>query len=175
MIPKERIFLIGFMGCGKSYTGQRLADLLDYRFLDLDDHIEARAGMDISTIFAREGEDGFRQRERQALHDMAQIDRVVVACGGGAPCFFDNMAWMNQHGLTIYLEATPQLLAERLHPGREHRPLLAALSDSELLSFIEQKLQKRQTYYQQAHLIFSQQEPFADIAPAVKKQLDQMN
>lgn len=168
-----RIYLIGFMGSGKSYFGYQLAELFDYRFIDLDELIEKEAGMDIPAIFSQEGEDGFRQREREALHHTRHCEQTIIACGGGAPCFFDNMAWMNQHGLTIYLEASVQVLVERLLPGREHRPLIAALPEKELHAFIEKKLAGRAPIYRQAQIIFSQSRADDEIAEDLKKTIEQ--
>lgn len=167
-----RIYLVGFMGSGKSHTGRQLAQLLGYPFLDLDALIEERAGMDIPSIFAREGENGFRQREREALHSTRRLEEIIVACGGGAPCFFDNMEWMNQHGLTIYLEAPVPVLAQRLMPGREHRPLIAGLAEEDLPAFIEEKLANRDPIYRQSQILFFQKLPNEEIAQELKNTIE---
>ena len=167
-----RIYLVGFMGSGKSHTGRQLAQLLGYPFLDLDALIEERAGIDIPAIFAREGESGFRRREREALHSTRQLEEIVVACGGGAPCFFDNMDWMNRNGLTVYLEAPVEVLAQRLTPGREHRPLIAELSENELPAFIEEKLAGRDPVYRQSQILFSQGAANEEIAGALRKAIE---
>lgn len=157
------------MGCGKSYTGEKLADLLKYRFIDLDDWIEEKAKVSISEIFAREGESAFRLREKGALRDMEQFSEVVVACGGGVPCFFDNMEWMNERGLSIFLDAPPELLRDRLASGREHRPLISAFDEEELLFFIEEKLKVRRPFYEQAKVVFKSPDPDQDITLALEE------
>lgn len=167
-----RIFLIGFMGSGKSYTGKKLAHLLDYPFVDLDDWIEKEAGKTITKIFAEEGEEVFRKTEKKALHDMNQFKNVVVATGGGVPCFFDNINWMNQQGLTIFLDTPVEILISRLIAEKDHRPLLKQLPDREALkSYIEQKLEARSPYYQQAWVIFQQQSLQENVAEQLTKQL----
>ena len=160
------------MGSGKTFWGEKLAHLLDYPFLDMDDLIEDQAQMSISDIFAKEGEDGFRLREQKALHDTVKDDHSVIACGGGTPCFFDNMDWMKAHGLTIYLQVPVEILVMHLLPGREHRPLIAAFSEDELPKFIAKKLSGREPIYQQAQLVYSQKEPFENIAQRLMEKIE---
>lgn len=150
------VFLIGFMGSGKSFIGKQLATFLSMNYCDLDVSIEEKAGMSISQIFDQKGEAHFRQVEQEALHDTANLSKTIISTGGGAPCFFDNMKWMNQSGLTVYLETSATLLAQRLQNEMEHRPLLAHLSRAELIRFIEEKIAQRRFYYRQAQLIWSQ-------------------
>lgn len=151
-----RLFLIGFMGCGKTYTGSRLAKQLNYPFVDLDEYIEAQNGKSISQLFDQEGEEGFRILEKQALREMTLYDKVVVGCGGGTPCFFDNMEWMKKHGTTIFLDLPPRVLEKRLIQGLEHRPLIKDLNKKgALLSFIESKLSDRIPFYHRADIIFN--------------------
>lgn len=151
-----KIYLIGFMGSGKSFLGQRIGMALNIPFSDLDDLIEENAGMSISAIFETGGESVFRQIEQESLHATAAWDEAIISTGGGAPCFFDNIDWMNQHGLTIYLETDPSLLAQRLQKEMAHRPLLAQLNPDELLAFIHQKVADRAAFYQKAKLIWKQ-------------------
>ncbi|MEZ5044441.1 MAG: shikimate kinase [Saprospiraceae bacterium] len=151
-----KIYLLGFMGSGKSFLGQRLGKGLNIPFADLDDLIEENAGMSISTIFETGGEPVFRQIEQKSLHATATWDEAIISTGGGAPCFFDNMDWMNLHGLTIYLETAPSLLAQRLQKEMAHRPLLAQLNPDELQAFIHQKIAERAAFYQKAKLIWKQ-------------------
>ncbi|HKK78477.1 MAG TPA: shikimate kinase [Phaeodactylibacter sp.] len=165
-----QIFLIGFMGSGKSHTGRRLANLLQRPFTDLDQVIVKRAGVDIPTIFAEQGERYFRQLERDCLHTLTAPPKRVVACGGGTPCFFDNMAWMNQQGLTVYLRADAELLAQRLLKGRATRPLLKGLSPEQLPAFITEKLAARTPYYMRANVIYDQKEIQEDVAQALYHQ-----
>jgi len=153
MQTKRHCFLIGFMGCGKSYWGKRLADRLNLPFIDLDDFIVAQSGKNMVDIFAEKGESGFRTVEKQALHALATFDTAIVATGGGTPCFFDNMVWMNQIGTTIYLKASPTLLADRLQHEKEFRPLLATIPDLELERFIEKKVAERSAFYSQAIIV----------------------
>lgn len=156
MQTKRHCFLIGFMGCGKSYWGKRLADRLGLPFLDLDDFIVTQTGKNIVDIFAEGGESGFRAVEKQALHALADLDPSIVATGGGTPCFYDNMNWMNQIGTTIYLKASPTLLADRLQHEKEFRPLLATIPDLELERFIEKKVAERSAYYLKANIVMDQ-------------------
>jgi shikimate kinase len=159
-----QIFLIGFMGSGKSHTGRELAELLQRPFVDLDQAIEADAGLDIPAIFASKGEAYFRELERDCLRTMTGPPHRVVACGGGTPCYFDNMAWMNEQGLTIYLRASAELLAERLLKGRAKRPLLQGLSPEQLPAFITEKLAARTPYYMQANVVYEQETVREDAA-----------
>lgn len=152
-----KIFLIGFMGSGKSFLGPRLASALDCPFWDLDYLIEEKAGQAISKIFETEGEARFRLLEQQVLQATDTIPSAVISTGGGAACFFDNIAWMNKHGLTIYLQTPATLLAERLQAEMEHRPLLAHLTPDELIAFIENKVGEREFFYTQAQVIWAQQ------------------
>jgi len=147
----NRIFLIGYMGSGKTTVGQLLADELGFTFIDMDAHIEGKLFKSVSQIFADLGEQQFRQLERQSLHEIAEIENVVIATGGGAPCFYDNMEYMNRQGITIYLKLSPVELAERLDSFRTNkRPLLADRKGEELQQFIAEGLATREPYYSQA-------------------------
>jgi len=150
----DKIYLMGFMGCGKSYLGKQLAQSLGWDFLDMDDFLEANEGLSISQIFAEGGETLFRQLERNYLQATYDFENTVVATGGGAPCFFDNVDWMNTHGLTIYLKTPVSILVDRLKSETNHRPLLAGKTDMELSDFIKTKLAERSPFYQQAQYIF---------------------
>lgn len=149
------IFLTGFPGCGKTTMGEALAARHRVRFVDLDRYIEERAGLTVAEIFARYGEDTFREMERRALGSIAGAERredepVVVACGGGTPCHADNMALMNSRGVTVWLTATEERLYQRLAAARSERPHTAGLSDTELRSYISATLKERTPYYAQA-------------------------
>lgn len=150
----KAIFLIGYMGCGKSTLGRNLAKRCDIEFIDLDDYIESKAGKKIREIFADEGEAAFRELERRTLVEVSGRDNVLVACGGGTPCFGDNMALMNERGLTVLLQASHERLLERLKRGRAKRPLIANLSDEELDAFITEQLAKRMPHYSKAAVTF---------------------
>jgi len=110
----ERIFIIGYMGSGKTTVGKLLARSLSLEFIDLDAYIENKYRKTISALFAGKGEEEFRKIESQALHEVAQFEDVVISTGGGAPCYLDNMALMNQAGTTVYIKADPEELAARL-------------------------------------------------------------
>ena len=147
----NRIFLIGYMGSGKTTIGKLLAKKLGYSFIDMDHHIEEKQFKTISQIFAEKGEEEFRRLEQNCLHEVADFENIVISTGGGAPCFFDNMDYMNSHGLTIYLKLTVEELAERLElVGISKRPLLAGKSSDELRQFITEGLQKRESFYEKA-------------------------
>ena len=119
----SRIYLIGFMGCGKTHTGQQLAELLRYQFIDLDEEIIRRnGGQSIPELFAREGEAWFREEEALALRETGLLEHAIISCGGGAPCFHNNMDWMVAHGFSIYLKTDPEILAKRLLRERGQRP-----------------------------------------------------
>ncbi len=148
------IFLIGYMGCGKSTLGRSVAALTGWQFIDLDNYIEQRFHRTVKEIFAEYGEDGFRKRERAMLQEVADFENVIVACGGGTPCFFDNMEWMNRQGTTVFLDTSIDKLHTRLMRGRHKRPLIADKSDKELLIFIREALEKRMPYYSQAEKRF---------------------
>jgi shikimate kinase len=150
-----RIFLVGFMGCGKTTLGSKLANMLQYDFIDLDKLIEERTGKTIAEYFKLFGETAFRAFERDALQSSTFPDKVVISTGGGAPCFFDNMDWMNQHGITIYISMSPKALANRLKHSKGERPLIAGQTEEELISFIAHKLEEREFFYRKAKYILS--------------------
>ena len=151
--PSKKIFLIGFMGCGKSKLGKAVANKLELPFLDLDDLVEAKNQMSIPELFATFGEQGFREREKQTLQKAAIANDAIIATGGGAPCFFDNMEWMNKNGITVFIDTPVKVLADRLINARVERPLLKGKSYEELIAFIEAKLEERRPFYNQAQLI----------------------
>ena len=148
-----RIFLTGYMGCGKSTIGRKVAALMGINFIDLDKFIEERNFKSVPDIFSQEGELAFREKERQALLEVSQFEDIVVGTGGGAPCFFDNMKLMNDAGITIYLAPDNDILAYRLLKSKTERPLIAGKSREDLLAFIETALQKRAPFYEQSKII----------------------
>lgn len=143
------------MCCGKTTLGRVLADLLEMDFYDLDDLIEERAEMRVTEIFERYGEDKFRQMEREALHQVAGAS-AVVACGGGTPCYGDNMALMNRLGVTVWLTTTPEVIAARLAlpEHKLHRPTIAPLANDQILPYVVEALKRRTPHYAQAQLVF---------------------
>lgn len=147
-----KIFLIGFMGCGKSTLGKKLATKLGYDFIDLDQVLEDHIASSIGDYFAAHGEEAFRALESKLLKEHNYPSNCVVATGGGAPCYFDNMEWMNNNGTTLYIEMPPIALAKRLEKGKEKRPLLRDMSEEQLIKFIETKLEERDRFYKRATL-----------------------
>ena len=149
----NRIFLIGYMGSGKTTIGKVLANTLGYTFVDMDSYIEAKQFKSVNQIFTEVGEAKFRLLEQQCLHEVSEFENVVIATGGGAPCFFDNMSYMNEHGVTVYINLSVDQLVERLENSHANkRPLLADRKGAELKAFIEDGLAKRDFYYNQAQL-----------------------
>jgi shikimate kinase len=146
----KRIILIGYMGSGKTTVGRALAKELDLPFYDLDWYIESRMRKKISQIFAERGEEGFRLIERNMLHEVAEFEDVVVSCGGGTPCFFDNIDYLNQQAQVIYLRCTPEVLHQHLLMGRGDRPLLKGKTPEELIDYIREQLAYREQFYQKA-------------------------
>jgi shikimate kinase len=145
-----RIYLVGYMGSGKSTLGRRLARHAGLHFIDLDKYIEERNCRTVPQIFTLEGEDCFRKKERKALEEVSEFMDVVVATGGGAPCFFDNMDLMNRTGITLFLDVAPSNLARRLSVSKNVRPLIMGKSKQELVDFIAESLEKRRPLYEQS-------------------------
>ncbi len=150
-----KVFLIGFMGSGKTTIGTKLANYLKYEFIDLDKLIESRSGMSIVSYFELHGEVAFRELERDILQKTEFPENVIIATGGGAPCFSDNMKWMNKNGLVAYLSLSPKALASRLEHSKTDRPLIRHLKGDELIDFISAKLKDREEFYNQAKYVVS--------------------
>ena len=146
----RRIILIGYMGSGKTTVGRALAKELDMPFYDLDWYIESRMRKKVSQIFAEQGEEGFRRIERNMLHEVAEFENVVISCGGGTPCFFDNMEYMNSQSQVVWLKASPEVLHKHLLMGKGDRPLLKGKTPDELIAFIREQLQYREQFYSKA-------------------------
>lgn len=149
------LFLVGYMGCGKSTLGRKLARRLGVAFVDTDALVEEREGAAVADVFRYEGEEHFRQVEREVLEDViASEDAAVVSTGGGLPVWGDNMQRMNEAGDTVYLRRSADQIARRLSPyGRQKRPRLRGLSDDELVGFMERDMAAREPFYTQARLI----------------------
>ena len=135
------------MGSGKSYWAQRLADESNIDWMDLDAEIEKETSLTIKEIFETEGEAYFRNKERDALHNLASYQNIIVATGGGTPCFHNNMQWMNENGNTVWIDEPVEVLAKRLEPEKAHRPLIKNLNDNELKDFLSNKLKEREQFY----------------------------
>jgi len=145
-----RIIIVGYMGAGKTTVGKALAKDLGLQFYDLDWYIEERMRKTVPQIFAERGEEGFRQIERNLLHEAAEFEDIVLSCGGGTPCFFDNMEYMNSRGETIYLKASPDVLHAHLRMGKVERPLLKDKTPEQMTEFIKGQLAHREQYYLKA-------------------------
>lgn len=145
-----RIYLIGYMACGKTTLGKELAKKLSLSFLDLDKYLEKKYFKTIPQIFEEEGESGFRLKEQACLQEVSEFEDVVIATGGGAPCFFDNVEVMNRTGICIFLDVEAEELANRLMQSKTERPLVKGKSPEELVGFIEGMLEKRRPFYEQA-------------------------
>lgn len=165
-----RILLIGFMAAGKTTLGKALARDLGLQFIDLDHYIESRYHCTISQLFAERGEEAFRQIERNMLHEVAEFENVVISTGGGTPCFFDNMDYMNEQGTTVFLEASVSTIHTRLTIARTQRPLVAQKTADELRDYIIQMLELRKPYYSRAHHTFcaNQLENICQVEESVK-------
>lgn len=152
MSERSIVYIIGFMGSGKSTTGRKLAAALRWSFIDLDRRIEEVAGKTIPRIFSEDGEDRFREIETDVLKSLDQEKKTVVSTGGGTPCHGDNMDYMLQTGVTVYLKMTPVNLAKRLLESAGERPLLRNIPDGQLPGFIEEKLSYRDQWYGKADI-----------------------
>ena len=148
-----RIFLIGFMGCGKTTLGKKLAKHLNYNFIDLDSYIEKTTNKTITEIFENKGEKKFRIVEKESLMEVCKKDNLVIATGGGTPCFFDNMQKILDSGKAIYLKMEIEDLLERLETEKSQRPLIENKSTKELENFIRNKLSERESFYKKSNYI----------------------
>jgi shikimate kinase len=146
----RRIILIGYMGSGKTTVGKALSKETGMMFYDLDWYIESRMRKTVSQIFAERGEEGFRKIEYNMLHEVAEFEDVIISCGGGTPCFFDNMDYLNQQGDVVYLKATPETLYKHLLMAKIERPLLKDKSPEELIAYITEHLKERAPFYEKA-------------------------
>ena len=170
----KRVIFVGYMGAGKTTIGKALSDQLKMTFFDLDWYIEDRFHRKITEIFAEKGESGFREIERNMLHEVAEFENVIISSGGGTPCFFDNMEYMNQQAMTVYLKASPEVLCHHLEYGKSKRPLLKDKTEEEMLSFITESLKVREPFYNKAKHIFNVDplDTIADIKLSVGKIVD---
>lgn len=150
-----RILLIGYMGAGKTTIGKVLSDEMNIPFYDLDWYIEARMHRNIKQLFEERGEEGFRKIEQAMLHEVAKNENVIIACGGGTPCFFDNMDYMNRQGTTVYLKAIPEVLYAHLKMGKIIRPLLLGKTEEEIGQLIVRQVAERESYYLKAEYVLN--------------------
>ena len=146
----KRIILVGYMGSGKTTVGKALSKETGMMFYDLDWYIESRMRKSVSQIFAEKGEEGFRKIEYNMLHEVAEFEDVIISCGGGTPCFFDNIDYLNQQGEVVYLKASPETLYKHLLMAKIERPLLKDKSADELIAYITEHLKQREPFYEKA-------------------------
>lgn len=154
----QQIILIGFMGCGKSTLGKKLANKMNVQFLDSDKEIEKSVGFSVSEIFEKHGEDYFRKLEHEFLLKLKKEEKFVLSTGGGMPCFNDNIKLLKEIGDTIYLKLSPNELTRRLLAAKTKRPLVEQKSPEELLTFVSNKLEERNHFYLQASFILNGKE-----------------
>lgn len=169
MKMSERIYLIGMMGCGKSYWGKRLAEKSGRQFIDLDRLIEIESGTSIAHKFKNDSEGNFREWECRTLKKTVQFSQAIIATGGGTPCFYDNLEWMKKNGAVMYLRTPVSLLAERLKDELHLRPLLTGITVHNLEAHLENLLKTRERYYLQADVVIEQ--PWPEQPEEVEKQL----
>lgn len=150
-----RIFLIGYMGAGKTTLGRAFAREMNLSFIDLDWYIEERYHKTVRQVFEERGESGFRELEKKMLHEAAEFEDVVIATGGGTPCFFDNIDYMNSYGDTVFMDVDIKVLFRRLKIAKQQRPLLAEKTDEELKELIGTALEKRLPFYLKAKYTFN--------------------
>jgi len=153
-----KIFLIGFMGSGKTYWGRLLSQKLSIPFFDLDEQVVSHEGKTISEIFAEKGEEHFRLQEKEVLHIITEShDSFVMACGGGSPCYFNNIEYMNRSGTTVWINTPLDALYQRLLGEKESRPMIKELTDEQLKGFIVKKFADRKIYYEQADVVMDEE------------------
>ena len=166
-----RIFLTGYMGAGKTTLGKAFARDMNIPFIDLDWYIEERFHKSISELFSTRGEKAFRELEKAMLHEVGEFENVIISTGGGTPCFFDNMEFMNERGKTVFLDVDPGVLFRRLRIAKQQRPILQNKDDDELHAFIDEALARRKEHYSKAryHFDASQLESHHQIEESVQK------
>ena len=152
------IILVGFMGSGKTTLGRKLARQLGYTFLDADDTIEQLHGLSVQEIFVQSGEAHFRKLEREFITGLGKQDNIVLATGGGMPCYGDNMRLLNEAGITFYLKKPVGELAHRLMHAKKVRPLIQGKNKDELVTFITELLPRRELFYAQAHHVLEREQ-----------------
>ncbi|MDR2914039.1 MAG: shikimate kinase [Tannerella sp.] len=167
-----RIFLIGYMGAGKTTLGKSLACRMNLSYVDTDHFIENRYRKEVSDIFASEGEERFRDIEHRILLEVSEFENVVVSTGGGLPCFSDNMAIMNETGITVYLDVSVEELAARLEMSKNVRPVLKNRSGSDLIDFIRKNLDMRRPFYEQAKVRFNVEQMYTDDIETLTEKLE---
>lgn len=165
-----KIFLVGFMGSGKSSVGKILAQKINYTFIDTDHEIEASTGKSIYEIFEKDGESHFRELEKLTIQNLKNKDNCVIACGGGLPCYNNLMRELNNQGITVYLKLSSERLFDRLQKDANKRPLLLGKNESEMKKYISDLLDEREFYYSQSQFKISIKDHSAEeVADAIIK------
>jgi len=149
----NRLFIIGFMGSGKSFLGRQLAAYINWSFIDLDEEIEKSEGQSITEIFEQKGEEYFRNIETKVLVKTIEHKHTIIATGGGTPCFNRNMDWILKHGKSVYINVSPTILLGRLNDDRIKRPLLSNMNINNLSDYVKKTLEERKVFYNQANLV----------------------
>ena len=167
---KTIVFLIGFMGSGKSMLGKKIAYRLNYEFMDSDLSIEKEQGMNIDSIFSSKGEAFFRELELKFIENLNPFNPTIIATGGGLTCFNGNIEKLKEIGTVIYLKVSPELIFERIKFD-DTRPLLNKQDDQEKIDFIQNKLNERNVFYKQAHFIIDANQPIDQQLTEIKCQL----
>ena len=158
-----KIFLIGFMGSGKTHWGKQLSEKLQLPFFDLDSVIEENEEKEITEIFAETGEEHFRLLEKDVLYLLTEShESFVMATGGGTPCFFNNIDYMKRRGTTVWINCSVECLHSRLAKEKEKRPLISTIPDDELKNFIIKKFSDRKIFYQQAQVVINEDDASLD-------------
>lgn len=159
-----KIFFIGFMGCGKTYWGRALSKKLQIPFFDLDEKIEEHEEKPISQIFAEDGEEYFRLLEKDVLHLITEShDMFIMACGGGTPCYYNNIDYLKKSGTVVWINCSVDCLHKRLTAEKDKRPLIKDLTDSQLRTFIQKKYANRKIFYERASIILNEEEINLDV------------
>lgn len=154
-----RVYLIGFMGCGKTHWGRLLSEKLSIPFFDLDEQIVSNENKSINAIFDEEGEEYFRMKEKETLHMLSVgHETFIMACGGGTPCYYNNIDYMKKAGTVVWLNSSMEKLFERLLKEKDHRPLIRDLSNDQLKSYILKKFSDRRIFFQQASVIINEED-----------------
>ena len=169
-----RIFLIGFMGAGKSFLGKIWGEIYSIPFYDLDKLIEDEERITVENIFATFGEDYFREREAAVLRNTDRFENCIIACGGGTPCYFDNMQWMNKNGATVFLNESEINIYNHLKNDKKIRPLIISQDDKSLQAFIKNKLQQRIPFYNECRLLLKSDQLNKDGFAVIEKYINQL-
>ena len=169
-----RIFLIGFMGSGKSFLGKIWGEVYSIPFYDLDELIEEEERSTVENIFATFGEDYFREREAAVLRNTDRFENCIIACGGGTPCYFDNMQWMNKNGATVFLNESEINIYNHLKNDKKIRPLIISQDDKSLQAFIKNKLQQRIPFYNECRLLLKSDQLNKDGFAVIEKYINQL-